>query len=104
MNALAALLTYAGLTMLALAMARHHRTVFRRDLTPHRRRILRAAGWLFLALSVTAAFRTHGAEIGAVAWFALAAGTGFALTLLLAYVPRFWPAPLAALLLLSLLT
>ncbi len=104
MNALAALLAYAGLTTLAFAMARHHRTVFRRDLPPRDRRLLRTLGWLLLALSVTAAFRAHGVEIGTVAWFALVAGTGFALTLLLAYAPRFWPAPLAALLLLGLLT
>lgn len=104
MNSFAALLAYAGLTTLALAMGRHHRTVFRRDLPPRRRQGLRLAGWLLLAWSVAAALRAHGAEVGPVAWFAAAASGGFALTLLLAYAPRLWPLPLAALLLACCLT
>lgn len=98
MNALASLLTYAGLASLAFAMPRHHRTVFRRDDAAGLRLALRTAGWLLLAASVAASFRRHGAELGAIAWFAAAAAAGLVLTFVLAYAPRYWPAPLVPLL------
>lgn len=98
MNALASLLTYAGLASLALAMPRHHRTVFQREAPARRRLALHTAGWLLLAASVAAAFRAHGAELGTVAWLAAAAAAGLALTLVLAYAPRYWLAPLVPLL------
>lgn len=101
MNPFASLLAYAGLATLALAMDRHHRAVFARDLGPHLRIALRAAGWSLLAASGYAAWQAHGAAIGAVAWLAGTASAGFTLTLLLTYLPRFWAAPLALLVLLA---
>lgn len=100
MNVLASLFAYAGLAALALAMSQHHRAVFAREIARRRRLVLRVSGWLLLALSVAAAFHAHGFELGAVAWFAAVASAGFILTLLLAYAPRFWPLPLAGLLVL----
>ena len=99
MKVLAALLIYTGLIALAFAMSRHHHTTFQRDIPPRLQKVLCGAGWLLLAGSVGATIRAHGAEIGAVAWFATVACFGFAITLLLAFVPRLWPLPLAALLL-----
>lgn len=101
MNAFSSLLVYTGLASLALAMSRHHRTVFNREIAPRRRLVLRTVGWLLLTLSVAAAFHTHGPELGSVAWFAVAAAAGFVLTLLLAYAPRLWSLPLAGLLILA---
>jgi Protein of unknown function (DUF3325) len=101
MNAFAALLAYGGLVSLALGMGRHHRTVFRRELAPRRRLGLRTAGWLLLALSLASALRSHGCEIGPVAWFAATASAGFTITFVLAYAPRLWSVPLAGLLLLA---
>jgi len=101
MNPLASLFTYGGLAALALAMPRHHRTVYIRDLPDRRRALLRVTGWALLAFSLVAAVTTHGGEVGIVAWFASFASAGFALTLLLTYAPRFWPLPLAGLLVLA---
>lgn len=101
MNPFVSLLAYGGLAALALAMKRHHRTVTGRDLAPSPRRRLRTAGWSLLIVSLAAALRAHGSEIGPVAWFAVVAAAGFTLTLLLAYAPRLWPVPLATLLLLA---
>ncbi|MBP6865407.1 MAG: DUF3325 domain-containing protein [Candidatus Didemnitutus sp.] len=101
MNPFASFLAYAGLASLALAMDRHHRAVFARDLAPHLRIALRAAGWVLLVASGGAAWQAHGAAIGAVAWLAGTASAGFTLTLLLTYRPRFWAAPLALLVLLA---
>jgi len=103
MNALAALLTYAGLGALALGMARHDRTVFRTELPPRRRAGLRAAGWTLLAGSFAAACRANGGEVGPVAWFATVAAAGLGLTLCLAYRPRLGLLPLVGLLLLAVL-
>ncbi|MCM2275429.1 MAG: DUF3325 domain-containing protein [Candidatus Didemnitutus sp.] len=101
MNPFASLLAYAGLASLALAMDRHHRAVFARELAPQLRTALRIAGWSLLVLSGGAAWRAHGAAIGAVSWLATIASAGFMLTLLLTYRPRFWVAPLALLVLLA---
>lgn len=101
MTPIASLLTYGGLTALALAMPRHQRTVYARDLPDRRRVALRITGWTLLAFSFVAAVAFQGSEVGIVAWFAGFASAGFALTLLLTYAPRFWPLPLVALLVLA---
>lgn len=101
MSPLASLLTYGGLAALALAMPRHHRTVYTRDLPDSRRAVLRVTGWRLLTFSLVAAVATHGSEVGIVAWFAGFASAGFALTLLPTYAPRFWPLPLPTLLVLA---
>ena len=102
MNALAALLAYAALAALALGMARHHRTVFGRELPPGRRTLLRIAGGSLLALAFAADLRAQGPELGPVAWCAQIAVTGLVLTLLLAFRPRWWAVPLAWLAVLAL--
>jgi hypothetical protein len=103
MNAFAAWLAYSGLVALAFGMSRHHRAVFQSELPARRRAGLRLTGWTLLTGSFVAACLSHGAEIGPVAWFATVAAAGLALTLCLAYRPRFWPLPLAGLALLALL-
>jgi len=97
MNALAVLLAYAALAALALGMNRHHRTVFGRDLPPQRRTALRIAGVSLLALTLVVDLLAQGPELGPVAWCAQLAAAGLMLTLLLAFRPRWWVAPLALL-------
>lgn len=100
MNAASFLITYAGLAALALAMARHHRVAFGREASPREHLAWRTGGWALLALSLAASLYFRGAGIGAVAWCGEIAAAGLGLTLLLSFAPRWWAAPLPALLLL----
>ncbi len=101
MNAGALLITYAALAALALAMTRHHRAAFGRDASPRARLGWRTGGWVLLTLSLAASLHFHGAAIGPVAWFGGIAAAGLGLTLLLSFAPRWWAAPLPALLVLA---
>ena len=101
MTALAATLSYAALAALALAMPRHHRSVFGREATARRRLAFRASGWALLGLSLASAVRGEGWAIGLVAWCATLTAAGLALTLLLAFRPRWWAGPIGLLAVLS---
>lgn len=93
MTTLAAVLTYTALAVIALSMPRHYRAVRRAELPTQSGRWLRLVGWALLVLSGVATGHAHGVELGAVVWLAQTAVAGFALTLLIAYRPRWWAAP-----------
>lgn len=100
MNSVLPILTCAGLAALALGMERHHAAVSGRK--PMRGGLLasRFAGWTLLLASAWYAARTQGASVGLATWTAWLAFDGFALTLLLAYLPRAFPLGTAGLALL----
>lgn len=89
MTALSLALAYAGFTGLCLAMERHHEQVFgSRRIPPLRGRLLRAAGWLLLALSLAPAVQEAGPALGVVLWAGLLTAAALPLALLLPYAPR----------------
>lgn len=82
-------LAHAGMTCLALAMARHHRQL-RPTARPSgriARTVWRLAGWGLLALSLGLSLHAWGAATGAAAWFGVASAVALLLILLLAYLP-----------------
>ena len=103
MTSLALAVTYTALNTLALAMKPHHRAVFTRELSLARQRWLRLLGWSLLTFSFATDVAVQGWQLGPVHWLAAIAIGGFALTLLLAYAPRWCALPIAALLLLAVL-
>jgi hypothetical protein len=86
----------AALTCLALGMERHHHPALGRKPTRRIRNACKSAGWIMLALAAPVAVAAYGWPVGAVTLFAWLAFTGFALTLCLAYAPRFTPVCTAA--------
>lgn len=96
-------LNYTGLTLLAFAMAVHHRTVFGRVPEPRTALAYRVAGWALLAVALVASLFALGWQVGLVAWITMLGAGGFALTQLLTFAPRFALAPAAGLLLSALL-
>lgn len=81
---------YAGLTALCAGMERHQRQLRpgAAKLSARVRLILRAGGWLCLALSLWISIRACGTGIGWVAWFGILSATTALLVLQLAYAPR----------------
>lgn len=64
-TSLASLIAFA---LLALAMDRHQRDLFGRELAPRRSRVLRVGGWVALLASLAIAVRAQGWSLGLVAW------------------------------------
>jgi hypothetical protein len=50
-----------------------------------------SAGWIGVTLTLAAAVRAHGWDVGVVLWLLALGATGFAVTLLLSYRPRWLP-------------
>lgn len=86
MALLAAILAYAGLAGLALAMDRHHRQVWRRGASPPRRMALRLAGAASLGGSLAASAVPAGWGVGIVLWLGLLTAAALGVAMLLAYV------------------
>lgn len=84
----AMLLAYTGFTCLCLAMNRHHQQVWRRAPALGISRILRAAGWTLIALSLFACMRRESWTLGLVAWTGALSAAAAALIFLLPYRPR----------------
>ena len=102
---LSLLLSFSGLSALALSLDRHHRAVFRTPVSRRRLRGLRAAGWSGLGLSCAAAIASAGWSVGPVQWIGSLTGSALAVVALIAYRPTSLRAaaltalPLAALML-----
>ena len=88
MSWLAFSLGYVGVASFAFAMAAHHRAVFGQAPAPQRMRGFRLTGVALLATALVAANAALGWQVGLVAWVAMLAVSGFALTQLLAFAPR----------------
>jgi uncharacterized protein DUF3325 len=91
MNHILPVLITAALTFLALGMQRHQLPALGRKPSRNIRNGSKSAGWILLAFAVPVAVAAYGWPVGVVALFAWLAVTGFALTLCLAYAPRFTP-------------
>lgn len=98
MNWLAATLAYAAVLAFALAMTPHHRAVFNGPTPPRRMWALRVSGAVCSALAVAGFITAQGWQTGIVAALAALSVASFALTLLLAYRPRWIGWPVVALL------
>jgi hypothetical protein len=99
---LCALMTYAGLAALSLAMHRHQNEVFGKALRAGPSRMFRYAGVLLLAVSIIPCVHAWGGPIGLVGWFGIMTASATVLVLLLQFAPRpalylCWLAPAAAL-------
>ncbi|MPY69295.1 MAG: DUF3325 family protein [Alphaproteobacteria bacterium] len=89
MSALSAfILAFAGFAALALAMDRHHRTLFDRAPGRGAALTLRLAGTAGLAASLFACADRWGWAIGAIAWFGVLSAVALGVVLLLAALPR----------------
>ena len=81
-------LCYAGLALLSLSQARHHRRAYGADHRPPRR-WGRRAGWTLLCSGALASAAAWGPGTGAVAFLGLATFAAVAVALLLTYAPRY---------------
>ena len=91
-------LSYAGVACFGLAMSAHHRAVFGRAPDARRVRRFRLGGSSLVLAALITACTSHGWQIGATTWVAMLATSGFALTQLFTYAPRFALVPAAVLL------
>lgn len=87
--AVALALSYAGMAGLSLAMDRHWEQVTGHSEVPvARRRVLRPASGVLLALALLACTGAWGATVGFVAWCGLLTAGGLLVAWLMAYRPR----------------
>ncbi len=106
MSWLAFALAYAGVALFALAMKAHqntHRALFGHAADSRQCRAFRCGGTALLLAAALAATHAFGWQVGLVAWCAMLTASGFTLTQLLAYAPRFTFAPAGGLLVSALL-
>jgi hypothetical protein len=82
------LFAYTGMTLLSLAMARHFRQVWHRELSPHHARWLRTSGWAFIGVSLFACMADSSWSLGMVAWCGALTAAAIALIFLLPYRPK----------------
>ena len=80
--------TYAGLAALSLAMNRHAREVFQRELADAPRLALRCAGGCLLVVSLILTAAGSGWPVGTVEWFGMLIASAVACVLLLTYYPK----------------
>lgn len=66
-----ALISFAGLASLCLAMEKHFTELLSRKPAPTQLKALRLAGWALLTLSLVLAVYTQGVALGLVQWTAL---------------------------------
>ncbi|MFT4267116.1 MAG: DUF3325 domain-containing protein [Xenophilus sp.] len=87
---LALALSYSGFTALCLAMEKHQLELYGKDrASPRRMRMLRALGWLLLAIAFGLCVGVRGWAIGPVQWLgALTAGAAVLALWLLPYLPK----------------
>jgi hypothetical protein len=91
---LAFLLSFVGLALLALAMERHWRQLrVTRPLPKATARLLRIAGSVALATSLTLCLSVDHASMASLVWIMTLAVSAFVLAMLLAWRPG-WLAPL----------
>ncbi|GJD62078.1 DUF3325 domain-containing protein [Methylobacterium frigidaeris] len=90
--------SFLGFAALCLSMARHHQAVWSGPPDRHRTLTLRAAGWGLIALSLAAAIRFDGWNVGPVDWLGSLIGAGLLLIVVQSYRPRalLWMTPVAA--------
>ncbi|MRW89621.1 DUF3325 family protein [Duganella sp. FT80W] len=81
-------LCHAGMAALSLAIDRHHRQAYGDDTPPRKRRLLRAAGALLLAMALAPCMLLWGAGAGLVAWLGMLTIGALLSALLLPYWPR----------------
>ena len=81
-------LCYAGLVLLSLSQARHHRRVYGRDADRRRRSWSLWTGWTLLAASASISAAAWGPGTGAVVLLGLATFAAVAVALLLTYTPQ----------------
>ena len=90
-------LAYAAMALLALAMERHQEQFVGRALAPQQVRLLRAGGWLLLALALWPALAAWGTQVGIAGWLGVLSFAALAIGLQLSYAPRSgaWSVPAA---------
>ncbi len=91
MTAAAFALCYAGLVLLSISQARHHRRVYGADADCRRRRWSLWTGWTLLAASASISAAAWGPGTGAVVLLGLATVAAVAVALLLTYAPQVVP-------------
>ncbi|NGM48954.1 DUF3325 domain-containing protein [Caulobacter sp. 602-2] len=91
MTLLAFLLCLAGFLALSLAMPRHHAALVGGPLTRQRRRVLKTAGWLGLALGLAASLAAWGLAWGAIGWLGLLTAAAAPVLLVQTWWPRAKP-------------
>lgn len=85
---LATLLCYVGFTALCLSMTKHYGELLHGKISASRSRLLKAVGWLCLALSLWAALASTPVGLGLVQWFAALMGSALLLVFLIPFLPR----------------
>jgi O-antigen/teichoic acid export membrane protein len=86
--ALASIACLIGCAGLALAMSRHHKQVFLRELSRRRQRNLRAAGVALLLAGLLLCVGQAGWGSGAVWWTGMLSIAALTVTLLLSFRPN----------------
>lgn len=86
---MAALICYAAMSSLSLAMDRHYEQLTQqREVPAERRRLFRIAGWTLLVLSMAACIYIWNTGVGLTVWFALLTMAALAVACGMTYVPR----------------
>ncbi|MGN8251668.1 DUF3325 domain-containing protein [Pseudomonas sp. SMV7] len=83
-----ALITFAGLVALCLAMQKHFADLLRRKPRPGQLRLLRGAGWLLLLASLVLSVHLRGWAHGLVQWVAVLMAGVTVWVFGLPYLPR----------------
>jgi len=83
-----ALITFAGLVALCLAMQKHFADLLRRKPRPGQLRLLRGAGWLLLLASLVLSVHLRGWAHGLVQWVAVLMAGATVWVFGLPYLPR----------------
>lgn len=81
-------LAYAGFAMLAAAMHRHQRDLWRQPIGDPARYLLRAAGTAGLLVSFAASIHVSGWSVGPVLWVGLLTAAALPVALVLTVRPR----------------
>ena len=84
----APLIIFLGFAALCLGVGKHYKEHFTHTPSPWRRRVLRASGWLSLALSFAACVTGKGWQIGPLLWFGWLSVIGMALVFIRPWLLR----------------